>query len=91
MLIINKADKITSQQLMRVYGALMWSLGKVIATHRDASTSHSGKLPLSSADPTNPPFDLEAAEIRAYEKAKRIRRENPTASPNERLRMMFPD
>jgi len=30
--ILNKADEIDSQKLMRVYGALMWSLGKIIKT-----------------------------------------------------------
>eukprot|EP00158_Paraphelidium_tribonemae_P004524 Partr_v1_DN26803_c0_g1_i4_m40275 putative EH-domain containing len=30
--VLNKADMISNQSLMRVYGALMWSLGKVINT-----------------------------------------------------------
>ena len=35
-IVLNKSDMVNHQQLMRVYGALMWSLGKVIKTPETA-------------------------------------------------------
>ena len=32
-IVLNKADQVDHQELMRVYGALMWSIAKVSLTH----------------------------------------------------------
>lgn len=51
-IVLNKADSMDSQALLRVYGALMWSLGKVVQTP-EASRVYLGSfwdMPLKNQD-----------------------------------------
>ena len=41
-IILNKADMMTHQQLMRVYGALMWSLSKILGNPEVKELVHGG-------------------------------------------------
>jgi EH domain-containing protein 1 len=44
--VLNKADQVDMQQLMRVYGALMWSLGKVFRSPEARAQFPSPRPPL---------------------------------------------
>ncbi|GMI23602.1 hypothetical protein TrCOL_g11298 [Triparma columacea] len=62
--VLNKADTISHQQLMKVYGALLWSLGKVIDTP-EVTRVYIGSFwsePLKNED-TTPLLEMEMADL----------------------------
>ena len=63
--ILNKADQVDNQQLMRVYGALMWSLGKVMGTP-EVVRVHLGSFnekPISDGVENKQLFELEQNDL----------------------------
>ncbi|KAF9165667.1 hypothetical protein DFQ26_009611 [Actinomortierella ambigua] len=64
--ILNKSDMVSQQQLMRVYGALMWSLGKVIQTPevmRVYLSSFWIKKPVNAFEDCRTLLDAEQADL----------------------------
>ena len=62
--VLNKSDQIEHQQLMKVYGALLWSLGKVIDTP-EVTRVYIGSFwsePLKNED-TAPLLEAEMADL----------------------------
>lgn len=49
-MILNKSDQVDQQQLMRVYGALMWSLGKVFRSPEVRICRHMAPLDIRAAE-----------------------------------------
>jgi len=63
--VLNKADMVSPQQLMRVYGALMWSLGKVVQTP-EVLRVYIGSFwdqPLKSTNENKALFEAEANDL----------------------------
>ena len=62
--VLNKSDTISHQQLMKVYGALLWSLGKVIDTP-EVTRVYIGSFwaePLKNED-TAPLLEMEMVDL----------------------------
>merc|ERR1719471_2671217 len=90
--VLNKADMVTNQQLLRVYGALMWSLGKVFMTpevlrvyvgsywDRDYQNQHNAEL-----------FDAEAndllSDLRGLPRHSAMRKINEFVKRTRRLKV----
>eukprot|EP00193_Tetraselmis_chui_P022517 CAMPEP_0177795622 /NCGR_PEP_ID=MMETSP0491_2-20121128/26340_1 /TAXON_ID=63592 /ORGANISM="Tetraselmis chuii, Strain PLY429" /LENGTH=503 /DNA_ID=CAMNT_0019318483 /DNA_START=463 /DNA_END=1976 /DNA_ORIENTATION=- len=57
--VLNKADQVSSQELMRVYGALMWSLAKVLRSP-EVCKVYTGSFPEGASVPIHEPDESEA-------------------------------
>ena len=84
-IVLNKCDMITKQQLMRVYGALMWSLGKVIKSS-EISRVYMGSFwqqPLQN-DEYRRLFELEENDL--FQDLKRLPRDATLRKLNDLIR-----
>lgn len=64
--VLNKADRVNTQQLMRVYGALMWALGKVVGSPEVLRVYIGSFWDQPFADDTNAQFfQMEQADLLA--------------------------
>lgn len=84
-IVLNKADLVTPQQLMRVYGALMWSLGKVLTTPEVARV-YVGSFWDRPLDKDDMRKLFEAEEQDLFKDIQQLQRRDATRKMNDLIR-----